>query len=228
MHPGAARDSQAPGQETVDDETVLECAQSLVEEAELEEPSDIEVLDPEVFGYLEERGLMGRIAFHVRSTDSPEDIEDPEERRKVTRLPVPEDTEPEALRKMDIRGRSLSPLLMEKLICLECFRAGTAKALIDQAYAPAPSLRSNMLRRIRGDKEHQKLFRKCWDRMVSAGAINRKKHGDTASLCSSTKEITDAEVSEALQWALGYHREIHARTSHSPGAAMKNGNGSSR
>lgn len=113
------------------------------------------------------------------------------------------------LRKAGLHGRKLSRPDMYRLICVECFRLGTAKPLIKQGYGATTNLQSNLLKRLSGDTKLIRLFYGCWGKMAASDAILRKKaHEGVSSINPHTQEITDPLVRDAVKWALSEQRRV--------------------
>jgi len=190
------------------DQELIEGAQIIMDELGSSSLEDLEIVNPDVYRQIMGRNLHNDLVLCSRDSVEMEEDEKHERGSKPPRLAVPKDIEPESLRKMDLKGRSMDSLTMYKLVCLECFRLGTAKPLIGQQYAPIASLRSNMDRRLQGDPELKRQFTKAWKAMANSGAIKIKKSNGIASL-QPCAEIDDGTVREAVRWAWEYHSSVH-------------------
>ncbi len=127
------------------------------------------------------------------------------------RAPIPTDLSAEALRSFEIKDRLISKTQMYQLICLHCFRLGTAKPMLGEVYGPARSLQSNLLEKIKGDPEQKKLFERCWHRMATNNAILLKKNSTVASLNVHTQQIEDIGIRAVVEWAFVEHRKLSGR-----------------
>lgn len=185
----------------LNDEETLAYVQMLIEEEGIETSQELKAVDEEAHSACDARDLWSRLKFKENSC-----VQEAPPRR-----PLPAGLNASGLRDAELRGAEISELQMYKLICVEVFRLATAKPLMGMAYAPIQAVKSNMSRRLNGDKDNVNLFEKCWQRMVSSGAINLRKSSETASLNPHTSDITDPEVKAAVAWALSEHRKVNGR-----------------
>jgi hypothetical protein len=217
------------------DSHLIELACLLIRGKVIEHYDDLLVLDRGFHQVLAERSLVKKVCFKEKSEacqtisplpppdSSPIAAEGPPEsshKRKEKwseRSRIPTILSADQLRAFDLVGMQISEYQMYQLICLHCFRMGTAKSMIGEVYAPVDSLKSNLLEAISGDREQTRLFYRCWDRMTVRGAIRLKKNGTVASLNPHTQEITDAHMLHVVQWVFSEHRRL---TSSSPPVLM--------
>lgn len=125
-----------------------------------------------------------------------------------SRKPLPDITDAAALRNETLRNRSTNLDMMCRVICVFGFRITGQKALIGEKYANVSSVRQNVIRLVKGDKEFISFFKDCWDKMAIAKAIQFKKRGDVASLPPRTGGISDEQMAQIVEWALSENRRL--------------------
>ncbi|NYZ73778.1 hypothetical protein H0O00_01420 [Candidatus Micrarchaeota archaeon] len=100
------------------------------------------------------------------------------------------------------KENALSEGGMYRKICAECFGIGTATRYVGGKKGSVKRLQSSINRRLQGPL--YKLFRKCWDQMVSEGAIDLDRNRDSASLIPSAL-VRDEKLKGVLDWAQKQH-----------------------
>lgn len=86
---------------------------------------------------------------------------------------------------------------MYRRICAECFGIGSGTQYVGGKRSSVQGLQSRMKHALKG-ADH-KAFVKCWNRMVSEGAIQLDRQRNTASLIPAAR-VHDAELDDALRW----------------------------
>ncbi|MFH0884482.1 MAG: hypothetical protein V1861_02120, partial [Candidatus Micrarchaeota archaeon] len=114
----------------------------------------------------------------------------------------------EELRKTNLKGVRVTKGIMYRLICVECFRLATSKAIIGNSYKPLAVVQSNLARKLNGDKELSGLFYRCWTDMVRSQAIDLRKCGTVASINPHPDAILNADIRAAVKWAFSEHRRV--------------------
>ncbi len=146
---------------------------------------------PELHDALAEAGLGARLSFGAKRTAG-----SGEGKR-------PEDMDAEELRKLD--PAHLDERAMYRLICAECFRMGSGSPYVGSRRGTVPKLQSNMNRKL-GGPQH-KLFKKCWERMVSEGAIAYNTNSSAASV-EPLAAVRTPEIRDALGWAIRQQMKV--------------------
>ncbi len=206
------------------DDQIINDALLALEGLESKSLEDLDVLEPGLYQLIIARNLQARFASALNN-----DMGEPGSMDQTKRLdcgtkpsnpPIPASSNAESLRQMDLRGRSMDDGTMCRLICLECFKLGTAKPIIGGQYAPISVLRSNLQWRLKGDLELNRQFARVWKAMDRAGAIAHKR--DAASL-QPNADFTDPIVKDAVAWATRHHRQIRNPPQTDPSANHSSG-----
>lgn len=185
---------------------------------------DLDALEPALHKLIIARALQARFASALnQDMEAPISMDQtrrPDCGTRQPKSPIPASSNAESLRQMDLRGRSMDDGTMCRLICLECFKLGTAKPIIGGQYAPISVLRSNLKWRLKGDLELNLQFARVWGAMDRAGAIAHKR--DAASL-QPNADFTDPIVKDAVAWAIRHHR--HTRNPHQADSSANHSSG---
>ncbi len=146
--------------------------------------------------------------------DKPDNLRSkpPEEKKALTweeREEIPLVDDAAEIRNLDLYGKQVGRAMMYRIICVFCFRIIGQKALIGDKYANSDTIKSNVLRLVKGDRLFIRFFERCWKEMVSNSAIITKKingSAGVASLAVSPAGIRDETIRESLAWALAQNR----------------------
>ena len=92
------------------------------------------------------------------------------------------------------------------MICIECFRLGTAKPFIRDNWGYVPKLRKGMERIASCDKA---LFDKCWESMIQSGVITLHDKKTKASLEPDVSKLESGPLKNAMLRALEEQRKVN-------------------
>jgi len=166
-------------------EELVEYAQLLIDEGMLSSMEQLRFVDKEVHQSVLDAGIVSKLRF----------ISENEMIDGVAEISIP------TAGGNGGNGKALSDGEMYRRICSECFGIGAGTQYVGGRKTSVHKLQAGILRMLKG-MDH-KLFRKCWDRMISQGAIDLDRQRDTASLIPSAP-VRDEKLKGALEWA---HRQ---------------------
>jgi hypothetical protein len=207
----AAVEKQDKGIWTEDEITFL--AQSMIDEMEIADMGELETFDGELHRMVVDMGLEGKLGFHERKESGdaqrPDAVEGAGEGVAGCRAALSAGASAEQVRKLGLQENGFDEGLMFRLICAECFRMGSAAPFVGGRRTTLEKLRSGLQRKLSG--RQQRLFRRCWDRMASEGAISFNSNRTAASLNPLLSQLGEGPLRDAIAWAVREQMSVDGR-----------------
>jgi hypothetical protein len=179
---------------TMPKEEVVEFAQLVIDERWVRDMKGLEDADSEIHDLVVKMGCQGELAFKgFRSNGNGSNGKG-------------NDMCAEDLRKLEFNGEKIPEETMYKFICAECFRVGTANAVLGSRRNLMVKLTSTVRRKLDGPR--YKEFQRAWKAMEREGVIVRGDN-DSASLSVQVKSLTDGSLmKDVLTWAIAEQAKV--------------------